>query len=77
MDSSEARMCSECGEPIYAARLKELPFTRFCVVCKARHEKEPDRPHTNEKPEYLSAKRERRVRASAIRRNRRRDSGIM
>ena len=77
MDSSEARTCSECGEPISAARLKELPFTHLCVGCKARHEKEPDRPHANEKPEYLSAKHDRRMQMSAKKRQLRRDSGII
>ena len=77
MDSSEARTCSECGEPISAARLKELPFTRLCVGCKARQENEPEEPYLREKSEYLSAERDRKARASALARKRRWDSKLL
>lgn len=33
-------ICEECGEPIGEARLRALPFTRVCVDCKTRAEKE-------------------------------------
>lgn len=33
-------ICEECGEKIPAARLKVLPFTRVCVDCKSRLERE-------------------------------------
>jgi DnaK suppressor protein len=32
--------CEECGEPIEQGRLKALPFTRVCVECQSRHERE-------------------------------------
>lgn len=35
------RMCSECGDPISAARLKQKPDTTLCVGCKAELEKRP------------------------------------
>ncbi len=33
-------ICEECGEKIPPARLKVLPFTRVCVDCKSKLEKE-------------------------------------
>jgi DnaK suppressor protein len=30
--------CEECGTAIPRARLKELPFARFCVECARKHE---------------------------------------
>lgn len=32
--------CEECGEPIEEGRLKALPFTRVCVECQSRLERE-------------------------------------
>jgi DnaK suppressor protein len=32
--------CEECGEPIGENRLRALPFTRVCVDCKSRSERE-------------------------------------
>jgi hypothetical protein len=77
MDSSEARICSECGELISAALLEKFPYAIRCIHCKARHEKEPDGPLAGGKSEYLSAKVARRAEASSNRRHLRRNSGIM
>lgn len=33
-------VCEECGEPIGENRLKALPFTKVCVDCKSRSERE-------------------------------------
>jgi DnaK suppressor protein len=33
-------ICEECGEPIGENRLRALPFTRVCVDCKSRSERE-------------------------------------
>lgn len=32
--------CEECGDPIEEGRLKALPFTRVCVECQSRLERE-------------------------------------
>lgn len=32
--------CEECGEPIAEDRLRALPFTRVCVECQSRNERE-------------------------------------
>lgn len=32
--------CEECGEPIAEDRLRALPFTRVCVECQSKHERE-------------------------------------
>ena len=32
--------CEECGEPIEQGRLKALPFTKVCVECQSRLERE-------------------------------------
>lgn len=32
--------CEECGEPIAEDRLRALPFTRVCVECQFKHERE-------------------------------------
>ena len=32
--------CEECGEPIGEERLRALPFTRVCVDCKTKFERE-------------------------------------
>lgn len=33
-------LCDECGEPIGEERLKILPFTKVCVECKSKNERE-------------------------------------
>ncbi|MBI5681579.1 MAG: TraR/DksA family transcriptional regulator [Deltaproteobacteria bacterium] len=33
-------ICEECGEPIGEERLKVLPFTKVCVECKSKNERE-------------------------------------
>ncbi len=33
-------ICEECGEPVGEKRLKVLPFTRVCVDCQSRLERE-------------------------------------
>jgi DnaK suppressor protein len=32
--------CEECGEPIAENRLRVLPFTRVCIECQSRTERE-------------------------------------
>lgn len=32
--------CEECGEPVAEDRLRALPFTRVCVECQSRNERE-------------------------------------
>ena len=32
--------CEECGEPIAENRLRALPFTRVCVECQSKQERE-------------------------------------
>jgi len=29
-------VCRDCGEPIAAARLNAIPWTRVCIVCKEK-----------------------------------------
>ena len=33
-------ICDECGESIAEARLMALPFTKVCIDCKSKHERE-------------------------------------
>src|SRR3990167_3722491 len=33
-------ICEECGESITEARLTAMPFTRVCIECKSKDEKE-------------------------------------
>ena len=33
-------VCDECGEPIGEARLMAMPFTKVCIDCKSKDEKE-------------------------------------
>ena len=33
-------VCDECGEPIAEARLLALPFTKVCIDCKSKDERE-------------------------------------
>lgn len=39
MDQGTYGKCEECGSAIPKARLKELPYTRFCVACARKQEK--------------------------------------
>ncbi len=32
--------CEDCGEPVGEKRLEVLPFTRVCVDCQSRHERD-------------------------------------
>jgi len=48
--------CSECGEPITAARLKAQPGTTLCVRCKTQREKQP-KIRTLENPEKVKKSR--------------------
>jgi len=32
--------CEDCGEPVGEKRLEVLPFTRVCVECKSKYERE-------------------------------------
>ena len=37
-------ICRDCGEPIAAARLNAIPWTRVCISCKAKQEVVTDLP---------------------------------
>jgi RNA polymerase-binding transcription factor DksA len=50
------RICSECEEPISAARLREIPNTTLCVGCKTKLEKQP-KTKTRENPEKVKKSR--------------------
>jgi DnaK suppressor protein len=32
--------CEECGDPIAENRLRALPFTRVCIECQSKHERD-------------------------------------
>jgi len=36
MDKGTYGICRDCGEPIAAARLKAIPWTRVCIACKEK-----------------------------------------
>jgi len=40
LNDSSYGECEECGEPIAENRLRALPFTRVCVECQSRSERE-------------------------------------
>ena len=40
LNEEDYGVCEECGEPIGEERLRALPFTRVCVDCKSKSEKE-------------------------------------
>lgn len=40
LNNSSYGECEECGEPIAEDRLRALPFTRVCIECQSRSEKE-------------------------------------
>ncbi|VAV82369.1 hypothetical protein MNBD_DELTA01-82 [hydrothermal vent metagenome] len=39
LEEEEYGLCEECGEPIGDNRMRALPFTRVCVECKSKLEK--------------------------------------
>jgi DnaK suppressor protein len=36
MDKGQYGICRDCGEPIAAARLEAIPWTRVCIDCKQK-----------------------------------------
>jgi DnaK suppressor protein len=36
MDKGTYGICRDCGEPIAAARLQAIPWTRVCISCKQK-----------------------------------------
>jgi DnaK suppressor protein len=36
LDKGTYGVCRDCGEPIADARLKAIPWTRVCIVCKEK-----------------------------------------
>ena len=36
MDKGTYGVCRDCGEPIAAARLEAIPWTRVCISCKEK-----------------------------------------
>jgi DnaK suppressor protein len=36
MEKGTYGVCRDCGEPIAEARLNAIPWTRACIVCKAK-----------------------------------------
>ena len=36
MDKGTYGICRDCGEPIAAARLEAIPWTRVCISCKQK-----------------------------------------
>ncbi|HBR16034.1 MAG TPA: hypothetical protein DD725_00280 [Deltaproteobacteria bacterium] len=40
IESGNYGACDECGEPIGEARLMALPFTKVCIDCKSKDERE-------------------------------------
>jgi DnaK suppressor protein len=36
IDKGTYGVCRDCGEPIAPARLKAIPWTRVCIVCKEK-----------------------------------------
>lgn len=40
LNDSTYGTCEECGEPIAEKRLKVLPFTRVCIECQSRSERD-------------------------------------
>jgi DnaK suppressor protein len=36
LDKGAYGVCRDCGEPIAAARLNAIPWTRVCITCKER-----------------------------------------
>jgi len=40
IDDGSYGYCEDCGEPVAQKRLEVLPFTRVCVDCQSKHERE-------------------------------------
>ncbi len=40
MDNGTYGVCRDCGKPIDYARLKAIPYARFCMDCARRHEEQ-------------------------------------
>ena len=36
IDKGTYGICRDCGEPIAAARLNAIPWTRWCITCKEK-----------------------------------------
>jgi DnaK suppressor protein len=36
IDKGTYGICRDCGEPIAAPRLKAIPWTRVCIICKEK-----------------------------------------
>jgi len=49
IDENLYGLCDECGVKIPKARLKVLPFAKFCVECQEKMER--DEKYTREEPE--------------------------
>ena len=49
IDEGTYGQCDECGVKIPKARLKVLPFAKFCVECQEKNEREEK--YTREEPE--------------------------
>ncbi|MEW6720024.1 MAG: TraR/DksA family transcriptional regulator [Thermodesulfobacteriota bacterium] len=49
IDDNTYGQCEECGAKIPKARLKVLPFAKFCVECQEKNEREEK--YTREEPE--------------------------
>lgn len=39
MDRGTYGLCEGCGEPVPEARLRALPWARFCIKCTERHQR--------------------------------------
>ena len=38
MDEGSYGICRNCGKPIDPARLRAIPYTRYCMACASRNE---------------------------------------
>jgi DnaK suppressor protein len=38
MDEGVYGLCCDCGQPIDPARLRAIPYARYCMDCTVRHE---------------------------------------
>ncbi len=53
IDEGTYGICEECGEPIEERRLRAMPFTRVCIDCKTRDEREHGKRKVYEGPEFI------------------------
>ena len=51
IDKGTYGLCESCQKPIAGARLKALPFARYCITCQTGAESAPD---MNESPDFRS-----------------------